>query len=118
MMSSMRTPIALYRALQAAKVPDDLAKEAADATAEDMNALIAQLVTKQDLAVTNARIDALAKTVEVQFDSMNKVIESMNKVIESKFKVVNIYLLVVGVLAGSSSPIFASLVHAIGTLLH
>jgi hypothetical protein len=107
----MRTPIALYRALQAAKVPDDLAKEAADATADDMGTLIAQLVTKQDLAVTNARIDALEKTVEVRFDSMNKVIES-------KFKVVNIYLIVVGVLAGSSSPIFASLVHAIGTLLH
>ena len=46
MVYSMKSPLALYRALRAANVPDDIARDAAYAVSTDLEAMIDKLVTE------------------------------------------------------------------------
>ena len=87
-----------------AKVLRETAMKAADALSTDANSLLAGLATKQDLTVVETKLDSRIASLEA----------TMN----AKFMVVNIYLIIIGVLSSSSSPLFSGLVHALIGLFH
>ncbi len=103
-MSTWKSPVALYQALIEANVSKDTAATAAQSVVEDIGSVVANLATKQD--------------IQQGLDTLEAKMDSKLANIDARFKVQNIYLAIIGVIAASSSPIFAPLVKAIGGLMH
>jgi hypothetical protein len=110
-MNTWKSPVALYKALIEAKVSTETATEAAQSVVEDINTVVANLATKQDL---QQELKLLESRIDTKFADMNGKFTG----IDSKFKVMQAYLIIIGFLAASSSPLFAPLVQAVAHLLH
>ena len=128
-MNTWKSPVALYKALIEAKVSPDTATEAAQSVVEDINTVVANLATKQDLhkeiqllesrmdvkfAAMDGKMDAKFAGIDTKFAGVDAKFAEVN----AKFKVMQAYLIIIGILSASSSPLFASLVQEIEHLFH
>ena len=114
-MSPWKSPVALYQALIEANVSKETATTAAQSVVEDISTVVANLATKQDI---QQGIDMLEAKLDTKLSRLESKMDSNLSNIDARFKVQNIYLATIGVIAASSSPIFAPLVKAIGRLIH
>lgn len=117
LVKTLSSPVALYDALLEAKVSRETATKAAEALSTDVNNLLAGLATKQDITMLRQDIDSLKSATQQEFALVRKDIETLEVKINSRFNVVNLYLIVIGILSASSSPLFSGLVHSLAGLL-
>ncbi|CDQ09206.1 protein of unknown function [Acidithiobacillus ferrivorans] len=128
-MNTWKSPVALYKALIEAKVSAETATEAAQSVVEDINTVVANLATKQDLhneiQLLESRMDVKFAAMDGKFGVMDGKIgimdgklASLDSKFDAKFKIMQAYLIIIGILAASSSPLFAPLVQAVAHLLH
>ena len=89
---------------------------------EDINTVVANLVTKQDLhneiKLLESRIDAKFGIMDGKFEAMLGTMDGKFAEVNAKFKITPAYLIIIGILTASSSPLFAPLVQGIEHLLH
>ena len=128
-MNTWKSPVALYKALIEAKVSPETATDAAQSVVEDINTVVSNLATKQDLhkeiqllesrmdvkfAAMDGKMDAKFAGIDAKFAGVDAKFAEVN----AKFKVMQAYLIIIGILSASSSPLFASLVQGIEHLFH
>jgi Skp family chaperone for outer membrane proteins len=115
LMSTWKSPVALYQALMEANVSKETAATAAQSVVEDIGSVVANMATKQDI---QQGLDTLEASVDSKLTKLESKMNSKLSNIDARFKVQNIYLAIIAVIAASSSPVFAPLVKAIGGLIH
>ena len=116
-MNTWKSPVALYKALIEAKVSMETATEAAQSVVEDISTVVSNLATKQDLhneiQLLESRMDVKFAAIAGQFGVQDGKLASLDSKLDAKFKIMQAYLIVIGILAASSSPLFAPLVQAV-----
>ena len=121
-MNTWKSPVALYKALIEAKVSPETATEAAQSVVEDINTVVANLATKQDLhkeiQLLESRMDVKFAAMDGKMDAKFAGVDAKFAEVNAKFKVMQAYLIIIGILSASSSPLFASLVQGIEHLFH
>lgn len=100
---------------------------------EDINTVVANLATKQDLhneikllesridakfGIMDGKFEAMLGTMDGKFAAMDGKIDVKFAEVNAKFKITQAYLIIIGILTASSSPLFAPLVQGIEHLLH
>lgn len=121
-MNTWKSPVALYKALIEAKVSPETATEAAQSVVDDINTVVAKLATKQDLhneiKLLESRMDVKFAAMDGKIDAKFAGVDVKFAEVNAKFKIMQTYLIIIGIFAASSSPLFAPLVQGIEHLFH